>query len=118
MTDIVWPADLPQLPLGAGYEEGIVDNVIRSPVQAGADKTRPRWTRLRRTRAMSLLMTTAQKISFDTFMDTIGGGSLPFIFPDPVSGITVKVLMTANPTGPTWLAPNRWKVSFPVEVKP
>lgn len=118
MTTLIWPASLPQLPLAAGYEEGVVDGVIRSPVQSGASKTRARWSRQRRTRSVSFQMTTAQKQTFDAFMDTTGGGALPFTWTDPVTGATTTVLMTANPTGPVFLAPNRWKVSFPVEVKP
>ncbi len=115
---ITWPATLPQKPLTDGYGEGFEDNVIRSGPDKGASKTRPRFTRLRKTRSVAFQLTDAQKVLFDTFYESIHGGSEPFNWVDPVSGAAIVVMMKANVTGPKRLTANRWRVSFELEILP
>lgn len=113
-----WPSTLPAKPLANGYNEGFQDTVIRSKVEAGASKARQRYTRLRRLIDVSFQLSTAQKSAFETFLGTIGGGALPYNWPHPLTGTAQVVQMTGPVTGPKYIAPNIWQVSFQLEVLP
>lgn len=91
-----WPASLPQAPLTTGYSETPRDNVIRSPMGYGPDKTRRRTTSKIVDIGMQLLMTSTQTATLDTFYyDTIAqvgvvdwvhhrlGGSAQYYFTAP-----------------------------------
>lgn len=115
---ITWPATLPQNPQHEGYSEGYEDNVIRSAPDKGPSKTRPRFTRLRKTKSLSFMLTDAQKATFDTFFESIKGGALPYNWADPISGAPIVVLVRDKLEGPSRIAKNAWKISFSVEVLP
>lgn len=115
---ITWPAALPQRPLAEGYAEGFEDNVIRSAPDKGASKTRPRFTRLRKTRSVAYQLTDAQKQAFDTFYESIGGGSKPFNWVDQITNAAIVVQMKGNVTGPKRLTSNRWRINFELEILP
>lgn len=115
---MTWPAALPQRPLADGYAEGFEDNVIRSGMDKGPSKTRPRFTRLRKTRSVAFLLTDAQKVAFDSFYEAIHGGTLKYNWVDPITNAAIVVLMKGNVTGPKRLTSNRWRVSFELEILP
>ncbi len=116
LTNINWPSTLPAKPLADTYAEGFEDNVIRSQMDKGASKTRPRFTRLRRTRAVSFILNNAQKVAFDSFYTSILGGSKPFNWHDPVTGAPIVVQMKDSVTGPKRLANDVWQISFNLEI--
>ncbi|WP_396189386.1 hypothetical protein [Flavobacterium sp.] len=113
-----WPASLPQKPLANGYNEGFQDTVIRSKVESGASKARQRYTRLRKLVDVAFQMNTAQKATFETFLSTIGGGAHAYNWPHPLTGTAQVVQMTGPVTGPKYLAPNIWQISFQLEIMP
>ena len=47
MTNLVWPAGLPQRPSVGGYQERFTETALRTPMEAGAAKLRRRFTRSR-----------------------------------------------------------------------
>lgn len=79
-----WPADVPYEFERNSYAEGRVDNRVRSPTDAGPEKTRPRTSRTLRTFAGSILMSSAELDRLDTLYDTtLASGSLPVELPVP-----------------------------------
>lgn len=113
-----WPSQLPQKPLLEGYSEGYEDNAIRSPVDKGASKTRPRFTRLRKTRSCVFHLTDSQKSVFDDFYASINGGALPFNIPEPMTGASVVALLREPVSGPSRVGPNAWRISIKFEILP
>lgn len=107
MSDAVWPLSLPQ-DVDRPYVDTMADNVIRTPMEAGPAKTRPRSTAGVRTIGGTMLLTQAQTETFQTFFeDTVRFGALRFDFPDPRTGETAVVRFTRPPqlthvAGPTW----------------
>jgi hypothetical protein len=47
MTNLVWPAGLPQCPSVGGYQERFTETALRTPMEAGVAKLRRRFTRSR-----------------------------------------------------------------------
>ena len=114
-----WPESLPQQFLQRGYVEGFGDNVIRSPVDAGIEKTRRRFTAVARPLTGRMLLTKAQLDTFRTFYtDTIGDGSLEFDFPkpnEPDETYTVKFR-----SAPSWSNPggNNYDITLELNILP
>lgn len=78
-----WPTSLPQTYLLAGYSETEANSVISSEMEYGPQKRRRRTTAAVRTAEGTMLMTPEQFVAFRAFLnDNIGGGALPFEFPD------------------------------------
>lgn len=78
MSDVVWPGDLPQLPL-YGAKERLPQNTIRSQTDAGIDKVRRRFTSAVKGWSGMLIMTLDQMDLFEDFYrDTLQDGALSF----------------------------------------
>ena len=93
-----WPATLPQKPQAQGFSEETPALTVRTEMDAGAAKVRRRFTAGVRNLNMTFELDNAQVATFDTFYtDTIKSGALPFDFPDPRTGNTVKVRMVNQP---------------------
>lgn len=93
MSDIVWPASLPQKVEQDGFSESPPDSRIRTPMDMGPVKVRRRFSAQIRPLKVSMFMTQTQLDAFDTFfVTTTEGGSLPFDFPSPrgVGVVTVR----------------------------
>lgn len=119
MTTIaVWPDTLPLEPEADGYEEEIVDNVIRSENDAGPSKQRPGSTGLQERLKVSYALTDAQKIAFKDFLKSIGGGASPFHYVHPTEGtlIVVKIVSQVQPM--KRISANNWLVSYSLEIVP
>ena len=96
----VWPADLPIVFDAASYR--IVDNdgVLSSPVDQGSPKARRRFLTTVVLRRMTLFFTASQWPDWREFLGTIGGGALPFVWPDPdVGGRTETVKLRVPEDG-------------------
>ena len=79
-----WPTSLPQSPKLRGYTESADSNVIRSSNEVGPANQRRRYTAKVKTFPISLVMTTTQLETFDTFLEgTIDDGALPFTWIHP-----------------------------------
>ena len=89
MTNLVWPAALPQRPSVGGYQERFTETALRTPMEAGAAKLRRRFTAAPRQMELSFRMTPAQVALVRIFFeDTTAGGTLPFDWAHPRDGTT------------------------------
>jgi hypothetical protein len=90
-----WPGTLPQRLLLAGARLGVGDGLLEYSPDIGPSITRRRTAAVMRPLVGSMMLTDAQMTIFETFFyTTIGGGSLPFTFPDPRTGATLLVKFT------------------------
>lgn len=96
-ANIDFPAEIgnPDYPLTETPE----DAVIRSNMEDGTVKTRPRYTRNRKTFEVKWgHMPDEQKNIFENFfLVTLKNGSLPFNWTHPASGQQYVVALTENP---------------------
>jgi len=87
-----WPGTLPQKFLVDGYMEGVGDGLLEYQPDTGPSISRRRATAVPRPLSGNFEMTSAQIATLRTFFDTtLIGGSLPFTFPDPLTGATLLV---------------------------
>lgn len=125
MANPLWPASLPQTPFGNDAPTYTpVDNILRSKMQGGVDKSRPLFTATSAMITITLMLNQAQRNTLvDDFLKTTLGYVLPFDWIDFRTGAaaTYRYGGTALPaetyigqdaTG-TW-----WKVSFDLELMP
>lgn len=86
MTD-VWPVSLPQAPLQGTLSRQRQDNLWQGPAAIGVGQRRAKASASSRAISFAMNMTAAQLATLDTFfVTTLGQGSKPFTFTDPVSG--------------------------------
>jgi hypothetical protein len=84
MPNPTWPTTLPQYVQEGAYSETIQDQTIESQMDSGPAKIRRRFTKSIRKFSISLMMTSAQVDTFETFwQSTVKGGSLPFDWVHP-----------------------------------
>lgn len=84
MANPTWPATLPQYVQEGGYQETLQDQTIETQMESGPAKIRRRFTKSLRRFQVSMLMTSAQATTFETFwQDTCKGGSIPFDWVNP-----------------------------------
>lgn len=78
-----WPAELPQDPLLANYQDSPADTAHRTQMDVGPDKIRRRFTAGVRPVALSLDLTQAQKERLEDFYDVdTSGGTIRFDWVD------------------------------------
>lgn len=83
-STINWPSSLPQYVLEEGYSRNLRSNVIRTNNSLGEAKVRRRNTKIIYDLNVSMVMSTTQFSTFETFFqNTIGLGALSFNFPKP-----------------------------------
>lgn len=74
-----WPVSLPQYALADSYQESPRDILVRSSVDVGPEKRRPRYTSKPVDVSFALLMTSAQIDTFETFFEaTLNWGADDF----------------------------------------
>ena len=84
MANPTWPGTLPQYVQEGAYNESIQDQTVESPMDTGPAKIRRRFTKSLRKFSISLMMTSAQVDTFETFWQTtVKGGSIPFDWVHP-----------------------------------
>lgn len=118
ITTAVWPDTLPLEPEADSYEEEIVDNVIRSEVDAGPSKQRPGSTGLQERLKVSYVLTDTQKVAFKDFLKTIGGGARPFHYIHPTEGTLIIVQIVGQIQPMKRVSANNWLVSYSLEIVP
>lgn len=114
-----WPVTLPQALLMDGNQDGSPDGRIKSQTDQGPGKTRRRTSAAVRKFQGRMLMTEAQLLDMRTFIDiTTLGGSLPFNFPDPITGATL--LVQFGDTLPNWVnvSADKYDVALMFEALP
>lgn len=107
----VWPATLPQRSQRAGYSRALGDARLKTPMDAGPGKTSRRLSFVPDPVKAAVVMTTAQRDQFETFIQTtLKGGTLPFQFPAVDQGGTWIVKL--GDTMPNWTehSPGSWLV--------
>lgn len=119
----IWPATLPQRPLADSFEERWGATVLRTQMDTGAAKQRPRYSAAVEPLQVSYRMTPAQVETLRAFVrDTLAGGALPFEMTHPRTGATVTVRIVAGPDGPVtlrpWQAGVRWIAALKLEILP
>jgi len=79
-----WPTTLPSVVLADGYSERPVDITIRSSVDVGPAKLRPRYSNMPVDFVCPMMFTSAQLDTLDAFYEsTLGFGSLRFDWRHP-----------------------------------
>lgn len=109
---IVWPASLPPLAELDGYTETPPDLALRSSVEAGPAKTRPRYsTGPTRLSGRLLLDATQAEALRSFFVTTLMGGALAFQAAHPRTGAEATLRFLRPPElahraegGALWLA--------------
>jgi len=96
MSDPIWPAVLPQVPIKDGYSEEPQDNVVRSQPDAGPGKSRRRYTAIGVSTGVSYKMSESQVQTFITFWrDSIFDGSIPYKKAHHRTGVEKRFKATA-----------------------
>ena len=121
MTIPSWASQpLPQSPQ-KGFTESIGLNIIRSPMDAGPAKQRRRSVGVN-TMDLSFIMTTAQTVSLESFINNTLSGVKRFSFPHPRTSATVEVRIVPESDGTffklQYLAPGYWQTSLKFEILP
>jgi len=97
MTDIYWPANLPQKPLLDSFNEQAVAQIAEFQPDIGEALTRRRSTVQITQISMNFYMTIEQLAIFKNFYQkSISGGALAFYMPHPITGGSVKVKIGTN----------------------
>ena len=81
----IWPASLPPQMLIADYQEQLPSNVIRTAMDTGPPKMRPRFTAAVRPLRGAVILTLAQRAVFENFYLVVLSGVLPFDWIHPVT---------------------------------
>lgn len=110
MSFPVWPATLPTRVLVDGYAERPADVVLRSKTDTGPGKARRRSTAARRPIKCTIAVDGVQLDDLEAFFDdTLKGGSIPFDWVHPRTGLAATFSFSSppeiapEPGGATWL---------------
>lgn len=91
MTISTWPPTLPDYVLEQGYSEDLEDQTVESQMDAGLAKVRRRFTARVRRFQLTIQMDAEQAETFEAFFhDTLAGGSLPFDWRHPRTGLSTR----------------------------
>lgn len=116
----VWPAGLPQV-VEKGFTESIGLNVLRTPMDAGPAKMRRRSLRPS-IMNVTLLLTTAQVTTLETFVFSTIQGTARFGFPHPRKGTQVETRIVPGQDGSyytlAYRAPGYYGVALQLEILP
>jgi hypothetical protein len=117
-----WPASLPQNQF-TGLSEQRGSAMLRTAMETGPAKSRPRFSKASRNFKIPLTLTGAQRVTFDSFFRmTLYEGSIPFLWTDPVTDSTLVFRFVKPPAwsleagGTTNL--RVWKTTLELEVLP
>lgn len=118
MSAPVWPASLPCRFTATSQSHEGADNLIRSEMSVGPDKARRRSTASVSRLSGDMVMTSAQRATFATFIkQEAKDGALPFTFKDPYG--TGSILVRYVPAyRVSRFGAGKWLVSLQLEVLP
>jgi hypothetical protein len=93
-----WPTTLPTAPLVDRFQETAPDTVLRTAMDEGPAKLRPRTTAGVRTMTLSYILDRAQVAALDIFYaTTLSGGALAFDMAHPRTGNAASCRFRAPP---------------------
>lgn len=100
MAVIVWPSNLPQIPLQDSYSESLDAQIYDFQPDKGDEITRPAGTvRMDLAEIKLPPMTLEQTITFKEFVfHTLSQGTLPFTFNHPTEGHAIRCRMIGGTT--------------------
>lgn len=114
-----WPPELPQGILMEGNSDTLPDGRMKSPTEMGPGKVRLRTSAAIRKLSGRMYMSTDQLQILRNFVETTTlGGSLPFMFPDPLD--QAFVLVQFGDSLPSWInvSGDKYDVALIIEVLP
>jgi hypothetical protein len=121
----VWPEELPQRVLRAGYSETFRDGLLRSRSDSGVGKVRRRYSSAALPVAATISLFFSQKARLERFWyEETGNGALPFTMPDQThDGLPMLDgggLPILNGSGLPVLVTSTWLVQFaaPPQIAP
>lgn len=113
-----WPATLPNNLLVDGYSQASANVMLRTSMDVGPAKVRRRFTAGVQPIAGQQEMTLTELGTFRGFYhNTLHGGSLRFVWRDPVTHANVEMRFTEPPTW-TALGGLHYMVSMSLEILP
>lgn len=114
----VWPGSLPQKILWPGFEETFPKRAVRSPMDSGPGKSRPRFTAAPRPIRGAVRLDATQAQTLRDFHDTtLAAGALSFDWVHPVSGAAVTMRFTDEPRLRS-RSPNIFEADLQLEILP
>jgi hypothetical protein len=94
-----WPSQLQQLLSEGNFGISIGDTVLRTDMETGPAKVRRRFTKGVDKYTASINLTVSQYTLFINFFNTtLAGGSLPFYFKHPITGVTETFRFKSPPS--------------------
>lgn len=111
----IWPSSLQQN-ANYDYNETWDDGTLRSQPDEGPVMTRRRYTKIRKFAKLSVWVDRSQYNTFVNFYQVqIAGGSLPFIWIDPITEVSTNMLFLKPPNFSS-IGPNTFKIDCDLEV--
>lgn len=99
MAAIDWPNNIPDKPLVDSFAETPPRDVVRTQMDAGPAKMRPRSTSGVRNLNVTFMMNETELSNLDTFYETTTSqGTARFDFSHPRTGTTVEMRFVERPT--------------------
>jgi hypothetical protein len=94
-----WPLSLQQILNADDFEIKFGSTVVRSDMDVGPAKVRSRYTDGVDQYSASILLTFSEYTTFrDFFKTTLNNGTLPFLFDDPMTGVSTAFRFVDPPT--------------------
>ena len=119
MSEITWPASLPQESLVEGFSEQAPNTLIRSQMEAGPAKVRRRFTSGPRNFDCQLYLSPAQVDALDAFyVSTLAGGALSFDWKHPRTQAAVTFRFVEPPNYKPVKRGAAWQAFLKLEVLP
>lgn len=116
----VWPGSLPRKFRNPGHASAVADGRLISEPDLGPPLVRRRTSAKEKPLSGTMTMSTVQVTALDFFVETtLLGGSLPFLFPDPMGGYDLLVTFQKDKL-PSWrgFAPDQYEVSLDLWIMP
>ena len=110
-----WPASLPQEMELSGTKETLPDAVLRTQMEAGPAKTRPKYTRAAgKMEAFFFLDENQRQVLKDFYRVETKSGEVTFFIPQPLSGELMEVQFLGppriEPAGAMYVGSIRYKM--------
>ena len=114
-----WPSTLDQSLLSAGFSLTQQDQTIRTPMSAGPDFVRRRFTAAATPFNGAIQATPAQHDLFwDFFNNTLHGGADEFTWKHPITGDSASIRFVGVPTVTSVAAGILFQISMQLEILP
>lgn len=119
MSVPAWPAGLPQKLFVSGYSHGFANVAIKSDMDAGPPKVRRRFTAGVEPVSGTIIVTSSQLDTLDTFYNTTTlGGTLRFSWTVPPAHYAACEMRFTDVPRWTAIDPENYEVSLALEILP